>query len=272
MWTAFARRHYERLSQRYASDVTDAEFALIEPLLPPARHGGRRRTTDLREVLNAILYLVRTGCQWRLLPREFPPRSTVYGYFRRFWQEGIWHRIWMILLMDAREQTGKEASPTAGVVDSQSAKTTEAGGLRGYDAGKKIYGRKRHLVTDTIGLPLNLAVHPASIQDRDGLTLACRWIKRRFPWLTCLFADAGYQGPIAANNAIGAGLRLEIVKRPPHAQGFEVIPRRWVIERTFGWLGRNRRLAKDFERLIETSTAMVVVAIIQLLARKLATA
>jgi putative transposase len=119
-------------------------------------------------------------------------------------------------------------------------------------------------------LPLNLAVHAANIQDRDGLALACRWVKRRFPWLLCLFADAGYQGPVAAANAAGAGLKLEIVKRPPHAEGFEIIPRRWVIERTFGWLGRNRRLAKDFERLIETSTAMVVVAIIQLLVRKLA--
>ena len=173
--------------------------------------------------------------------------------------------------MQAREQTGKEASPTAAVVDSQSVKTTAFGGLRGYDAGKKINGRKRHLVTDTIGLPLNLALHAANLQDRDGLAQACRWIKRRFPWLQCLFADAGYQGPVAASNAADAGLKLEIVKRPPHAEGFEVIPKRWVIERTFGWLGRNRRLAKDFERLIEHSSAMVVVAIIQLLASRLPT-
>jgi putative transposase len=150
--------------------------------------------------------------------------------------------------------------------------TTEAGGLRGFDAGKKINGRKRHLVTDTLGLPLNLAVHAANIQDRDGLILACRRIKQRFPWLTCLFADGGYQGPIAASNAISAGLRLEIVKRPPHAVGFEVIPSRWVIERTFGWLGRNRRLAKDFERLVDHAKAVAVVAIIPLLARRLATA
>ncbi len=138
---------------------------------------------DLREVLNAILYLVRTGCQWRTLPKDFPPKSTVYGNFRRLWREGICHGIWMILLMHAREQAGKEASPTAGVVDSQSVKTAEAGGLCGYGAEKKINGRKRYLVTDTVGLPLNLVVHAANIQDRDGLALACRWIKRQFPWL-----------------------------------------------------------------------------------------
>jgi transposase len=271
MWTASARHQYARSSRRYASDVTDAEFALIAPLLPAARPGGRSRTTSLREVLNAILYLLRTGCQWRLLPKNFPPRSTVYGYFRRFWQDGVWHRIWLILLMAAREQAGKEASPTAGIVDSQSVKTSEAGGPRGFDAGKKVKGRKRHLITDTQGLPLALAIHPADLQDRDGLRLVCHRIKPWFPWLACLFADAGYQGDIAAGIAAQAGLRLAIVKRV-RATGFVLLPKRWVIERSFAWLCRNRRLAKDFERLIEASTAMVVLAIIQLLIRRLANA
>lgn len=290
MWTASARQHYRRSGGRYATDVTDAEFALIEPLLPAAKHGGRRRRTLLREVLNALLYLLRTGCPWRLLPREFPPKSTVYGYFRRFWEEGVWSRIQSVLLMAAREQAGREASPTAAIIDSQSVKTSEAGGPRGFDAGKKVPprpagrvrlvdridrlltvdGRKRHLLTDTLGLPLRLVVHPAHIQDRDGLPMVCRRIRGQFPWLQILFADAGYQGTIAGGTAAAQGLRLEIVKRPVGTKGFHLLPRRWVIERTFAWLTRNRRLAKDFERLIETSTAMAVLAIIQLLTRRLA--
>jgi transposase len=270
MWTASARHQYRRAGGRYATDVTDAEFARIEPLLPAARHGGRRRTTVLREVLNALLYLLRTGCPWRLLPREFPPRSTVYGYFRRFWQDGIWSTVQATLLMAAREQAGREASPSAAIIDSQSVKTSEAGGPRGFDAGKKVNGRKRHLLTDTLGLPLRLVVHPASIQDRDGVTLVRARIRRRYPWLEHLFADAGYQGEVAARAAARERLPLEIVKRPRDAAGFHLLPRRWVIERTFAWLGRNRRLAKDFERLIETTTAMAVLAIIQLLLRRLA--
>ena len=155
MWTDSARRQDQRSGTHYASDLTAAEFALIEPMLPPAKRGGRRRATDLREVLNAILYLLRTGCQWRMLPKGFPPRSTVYDYFRRFWQLGTWKHIWMTLLMAARELAGKEASPTAAIIDNQSVKTPDAvgesGGIRGYDAGKKVLGRKRHLLTDTLG-------------------------------------------------------------------------------------------------------------------------
>src|SRR5215217_6513242 len=172
-WTASARRQYARPAARYATDLTDAEFALVAPHLPAPSRVGRPREVDLREVLDAIFYLLRTGCPWRMLPREFPPRSTVYGYFRRFWQDGIWSTIQATLLLTARERAGRETQPTAAIIDSQSVKTTEAGGPRGFDAGKKVNGRKRHLLTDTLGLPLRLVVHPASIQDRDGLALAC---------------------------------------------------------------------------------------------------
>jgi putative transposase len=271
-WTAAARRRYARPAERYATDLTDAEYALLAPRLPAPNRLGRPREVDLREVLNAILYLLRTGCPWRLLPDGFPPRSTVFGYFRRLWEDGTWPALHAILVMAAREQAGREASPTAGIVDSQSARTSEAGGPRGYDAGKKVNGRKRHILVDTLGLLLVLVVHPASIQDRDGLVLVCRRLRRRFPWLRLIFADGGYQGESAACAAAREGLRLTIVTRDPGMRGFAVLPRRWVVERTFAWFGRNRRLAKDFEATIASAVTMVYLASIQLLIRRLARA
>ena len=175
----------------YPTDLTDEQWALLEPLLPPAKPGGRPRSVDLREMVNALLYLLRTGCPWDLLPKELPANSKVFGYFRRWWEDGTWQILHAKLVVAAREQAGREASPTAGIVDSQSVRTTEAGGPRGYDAGKKINGRKRHILVDTLGLLLVVVIHAANIQDRDGLALVCRRLRRRFPWLRLVFADGG---------------------------------------------------------------------------------
>lgn len=270
MWTDSARAQYRRLAERYATDLTDAEFAVIEARLPGPSRLGRPRTAKLRAVLDAIFYLLRTGCQWALLPKEFPPKSTVYDYFRRWWADGTLLGIYHGLLKQVRAAAGREPQPTAGIVDSQSVKTAEAGGPQGFDAGKKINGRKRHLLVDTLGLPLRGVVHPANIQDRDGLRLVLARIHRRFPWLALLFLDGGYQGEVAAATARAERLALAIVKRSDHAKGFVVLSRRWVVERTFAWLGRNRRLAKDVERLLETSTAHLYLAAIRLLTRRLA--
>src|SRR6266850_1477213 len=240
MWTETTRRKYERDGRRYASDLTDAEWGLIEPHMPAAKPLGRPREIELRAVLDAILYIARTGCQWRMLPQ-------------------------------AREAAGREASPSAGVIDSQSAKTTESGGPRGYDAAKKIKGRKRHIVTDTCGLLVGAEVHPADVQDRDGAVLVIEAVHQLFPWLRHLFADSVYNGPNLPEALAKFGKwTIEIVKRAADAVGFQLLPRRWVVERTLAWLNRNRRLAKDFEASIASAKAWVYIASVQLLIRRLA--
>ena len=267
MWTPATRREHSRAALRYGSDLTDEEWRLLEPLLPAPRRTGRRRAWPMREVINAIFYVLRAGCPWRMLPDSFPPPSTVYRWFVRLREEGVWVQVNHHLVALDRERHGREASPTAVVFDSQSVKTTEAGGPRGYDAGKKINGRKRHALVDTDGRGLVLQAHPASVQDRDGAPPLLKASRALYPFVERAFADAGYA---ADRVATATRILVEIVRKPAGQVGFAVHPRRWVVERFFAWINRNRRLAKDFEATVASAQAFLYAASIMLLTRRIA--
>ena len=270
-WTETTRAHYQRQGLRFASDMTDAEWALIARRLPARRRLGRPRRTDLRRVVEAILYVLATGCQWRALPGDFPPRSTVQGYFYTWRDIGLWRRIVAALVRRARRNLGRKPSPTIAIIDTQSAPTTQAGGPRGYDAGKKIKGRKRHIVTDTNGFLLAVHIHPANVQDVHGAVPLLERLRARFPRLRHVVADRVYRGDQLVKALDHCGpWTIEIVERPPGVKGFQLLPRRWVIERTFAWLGRCRRLAKDFEGSVASAVAWLLVAHLRLLTRRLA--
>jgi putative transposase len=270
-WTEITRQQYRRDGLRYASDTTDEEWKVIEPLMPGRRRRGRPREIDLRVIVDAILYVAATGCQWRAMPKDFPPCSSIQYYFYKWRGSGLWHTINDALVQRMRQKQGRNLSPSAGIIDSQTVKTTESGGPSGFDMAKRTKGRKRHIVTDTEGSLLTVLVQPANVQDNHGAVPLLRIIGRMFPRLRHIFADRVYRGPklLAALADLGKWA-IEIVTRSQSFGTFKPEPRRWVVERSFAWFGRNRRLAKDFEASIASSEAWVFIASVRLLSRRLA--
>jgi putative transposase len=271
MWTPATRGRMaaiEKKTKRYPSDLTDEEWSSIEPLLPPPAKRGRKRTTDLREVVNALRYMVRSGCEWRMLPMHFPPWQTVYWWFRRFVRLLLFRTIHDLAVMVDRERSGREASPSAGIVDSQSVKAPMAA-ERGYCPAKKVVGRKRHIAVDTDGRLLMVNLTTGDIADSTGAQPILDALRKRWPWMKHLFADGAYDRRQLLDKAAFLDFVIEVIRRLDAEPGFKVVPRRWVVERSFGWLTRYRRLVRDYERRLDVSEAMIYLAMGSLLVRRI---
>jgi putative transposase len=262
------------MRETYPTDLSDAQWIHLQPYLPTPKAEGRPRTHSLRDVLDAIFYVLKSGCHWRLLPHDFPPWSTVYYHFRRFRSKGLWSFILKGLHAAERKRVGKDPQPTAAIMDSQSVKSVEESAQpSGYDAHKNLKGRKRHLLVDTLGLPLSVYVTSADVQDRVGARCLLAGLKPFVPRLKKIWADGAYTGEKLARWCQEQGeWELQIVERSSSAdsEGFVVLPHRWIVERTLGWLMRTRRLSKDYERKVQSSESFMEVGMIRLILKRLA--